>query len=1014
MAEAAFFVPEAWRCRDTGQEGTFVHLHVHSAYSLLRGVCRLEALIQRVVAEGMPGVAITDWANLYAAIRFVRLAKEAGIRPILGAQIPLVEESPQRPSRGDPPAVVLLAESEEGFRGLIRLVSLAHDGPEVGVSWEAVKAHAPGLFLLSGGAEGPVDAALARGDTERARDWLRRFVEVFGPNRAWLEVQDDGSERGRLSHYRLVSLGEEYGLLPVATADVHYIDPEDAPLARVVQALRQGDDGAPPPSPSPRWFASSAEMRARFAHLPQAVNAALEIAERCRVELPLGRVLLPSFDVPGGESPDGYLRRLCQEGLRQRVGDPIPTSYRDRLEHELSVIARMGFASYFLIVWDFIRYSRERGIATGPGRGSAAGSLVAYALGITGVDPVRHHLLFERFLNPERVSMPDIDIDFEDERRFEVIDYVAQKYGQDRVAQIITFGTMAARAAIRDAGRVTGLPPALVDRVAKLVPASLGITLDQALVEEPRLRALKDENEQVRTLLTVAKGLEGLPRHTSTHAAGVVIAPSALTDIVPVQRTPEGGLITQYDMASLEAVGLLKMDFLGLRTLSIIEHTRELAGERLGHAVEIDEEYTDPKTYELLGRGDTDGCFQLESSGVKHVLRDLQPNCFEDIVAVISLYRPGPMENISRYIDAKHGRVPVHYPHPDLEPILRDTYGIVVYQEQIMQIASRMAGFTLGQADVLRRAVGKKKREVLEQQRAAFVAGCLRQGHPRDLAEELYDLIVRFADYGFNRSHAVAYAVLSWRTAYLKAHYPAEFFASLLSAAMASADKVAQYVEEAFQRGIEVLPPSVQTSGAGFTVTEDGKIRFALGAIKHVGQAAVQAVLGARRAGPFHSFEDFLSRVDHRACHRRTVEALIRAGAFDELGENRDELLGRLERESHWGGGGAQLTFFGEESPGRRASSENEQEKIRHEKELMGLTFTGARVYIRVKRGGPDTLKQLGQVLARHPGSWRVRLVRSSRDVRELGDRWRVQPGPGLTSDVEALLGESSIVYHLT
>ncbi|MBX6396067.1 MAG: DNA polymerase III subunit alpha, partial [Alicyclobacillaceae bacterium] len=695
------------------------------------------------------------------------------------------------------------------------------------------------------------------------------------------------------------------------------ISPGDAGLARVVGAIREGrvyragDDLA---APGFQFFASAEEMRRRFAHLPGAVDTALEIADRCRVSLSLGGVHLPSFDVPAGWDADRFLRHLCEEGMRWRFGERSRPEYRERLEKELDIIARMGFSSYFLIVWDFMRFSRERGIATGPGRGSAAGSLVAYVLGITDVDPVRHGLLFERFLNPERISMPDIDIDFEYERRFEVIDYVGRRYGRDRVAQIITFGTLAARAAIRDAGRVMGLPHALVDRVAKLVPGTIGITLAQALTEQPILARMRDEDQRVRTLLDVAMGLEGLPRHTSIHAAGVVIAPSALTDYVPVQKTAEGGIVTQYDMAALEAVGLLKMDFLGLKTLSIIERTRDLAARRTGKPVKVDEEFRDPDTYALLGRGDTDGCFQLESAGVKHVLRELQPNQFEDIVAVISLYRPGPMEHIQEYIGAKHGRVPVRYPHPDLEPILRDTYGIIVYQEQIMQIASRLAGFTLGQADVLRRAVGKKKRDVLQEQRAAFVAGCVAQGYEESLAHEVYDLIVRFADYGFNRSHAVAYAVLSWRTAFLKAHYPAEFLASLLTAAMSSTDKVAQYVEDACRRGIDVLPPSVHESEGDFTVTANGDIRFALGAVKHVGQAAVQAIIEARNKGPFHSLEDFLARVDHRACHRRAVEALIRAGAFDEWGWSRRSLLEQLNRHGEWSGG-AQLALF-DEPPG--------------------------------------------------------------------------------------------------
>lgn len=1006
-----------------GQAPAFVHLHVHSAYSLLRGVCRPEDLVARAAEEGMPALALTDWGNLYAAVRFYRAAKEAGIRPLLGVQLPLLEGSGNhRAPRQDPPAIVLLAESETGYRRLLQLVSRAHDRvEEPAIPWEEAAERPEGLLLLTGGREGPVDRALAGGDPDAARRWMARFVEHFGAERVFVELQDDGSPRSAFGHYRLAALAREFGAAPVATADVHYLSPGDARLAEVVRAVRLGETlgRSPERAGEVRYFASSEEMARRFAHLPEALSRTVEVSERCRVELSLGRLLLPSFDVPPGMTAEEWLRQLCERGVEERFGVPVGRwgrEYRERLEKELDIIARMGFADYFLIVWDFMRFSHERGIATGPGRGSAAGSLVAYLLRITDVDPVRHGLLFERFLNPERVSMPDIDIDFEYERRWEVIDYVSRRYGRDRVAQIITFGTMAAKAAIRDAGRVMGLPPSLIDRVAKMIPNALGITLDQALAEQPALAQQYERDERVRTLIDAARGIEGLPRHTSTHAAGVVIAPSALTDYVPVQRAADGGVVTQYDMASLEAVGLLKMDFLGLRTLSIIERTRELASRRLGRPAVIDENFRDAETYALLSRGDTDGCFQLESAGVKQVLRELKPNQFEDLVAVISLYRPGPMEQIEEFIRAKHGQSPVHYPHEDLRPILEDTYGIIVYQEQIMQIASRMAGFTLGQADVLRRAVGKKKREVLLEQRDAFVSGCVARGYDETLAREVYDLIVRFADYGFNRSHAVAYAVLSWRTAYLKAHYPAEFLASLLTAAMTSTDKVAQYVEDACRRGIEVLPPSIQESEGEFIVTSDGAIRFALGAVKHVGVAAVQAILEAREKGPFRSLEDFLARVDHRACHRRTVEALIRAGAFDGFGQSRRWLLNRLD---HLGGAasGVQLGLFDEAAPAPAEDlPDDEGEKIRDEKELMGVTFTGARVYIRLPKGsGRRELANLRDVLARHPGTWTVRLYEPDRrQVRELDGRWRVRGSPELVREVEALLGPGSIVYHLT
>ncbi|HEU4963028.1 MAG TPA: DNA polymerase III subunit alpha, partial [Bacilli bacterium] len=758
-------------------------------------------------------------------------------------------------------------------------------------------------------------------------------------------------------------LARKLNLPLVATNDVYYLHKQDAPAQDVLACIREGrtvDEQDRPRLPSSEyWLKSGEEMNALFAHLPEAIYNAKQIADRCQVELNLNENHLPAFDLPPGFTETSYLAHLCEKGVLARYAEPTPEVW-ERLHYELDVIGKMGFAGYFLIVWDFMRFAHENGISTGPGRGSAAGSLVAYVLRITDVDPIRYNLLFQRFLNPERVSMPDIDIDFEFERRGEVIEYVTAKYGTDRVAQIVTYGTMAARAAIRDVGRVLHLPAQVIDRTAKLVPHFLGVTIEKAL-QDPEFKALYDGDFTVKKLVDTARSIEGLPRHTSIHAAGVVISKEPLTEYVPLQRGAEGGVLTQYSMEGLEDVGLLKMDFLGLRYLSLIDQTIQTVTETEGKRIDFARmDMDDPLTFRLLKRGDTDGCFQLESSFVKQLLRDLNPSNFEDIIAVVSLNRPGPMENIPTFIKAKHGEVPVRYPHPDLKPILEDTYGVIVYQEQIMQIASVMAGFSLGQADLLRRAVGKKKREVLDEQRAIFVAGALDKGYSEQLAHEVYDLIVRFADYGFNRAHAAAYAVLAYRTCYLKANHPAAYMASLLTSVMMSHHKVAQYVDDCRKMGIEVLPPDVNHSSYRFTV-EDGKVRFGLLAIKNVGVAAIQALIKARHTGgAFPDIQQFCERVDARACNKKAIESLIRSGAFDAVHANRRAMLtaleetaekGRLHQREH---DDNQMNLFGmmeENDPQAQAnktfelppvSDYPERERLELEKEHLGLYVTGS------------------------------------------------------------------------
>jgi len=891
---------------------SFVHLHVHSEYSLLDGAARIRGLVDRAAELGMKALALTDHGVMYGVIPFYKACTERGIKPIIGCEAYLTPGSRlEKGSRRDHPIhhITLLAKNAEGYRNLMRLTTIAHlEGfhYKPRIDYEALAAHADGLIVLSGCLNGEISQHLLHGRDEEAKRVALRLREIFGED-FYLEIQDHGMLEQKKVAAGLVRLSEDTGIPLVATNDVHYLRPEDAALQDVLICIGTGktieDEDRLKVVTNQHYLKSAAEMAALFPHLTEALENTVRIAERCNLELTFGRAHLPAFrPIPEGMTSAEYLRALCFEGLAARFGgterwrDPAFRAEAERrLAYELDVIERMGYSDYFLIVWDFIRFARERGIRTGPGRGSAAGSLAAYTLFITDVDPLKHKLLFERFLNPERVSMPDIDIDFDDERRDEVIAYVTAKYGEEHVAQIITFGTLAARAAVRDVGRALAVPYAEVDRAAKLIPNQPGMTLERALEASPELRALCESNPRVDHLVKTALKVEGMPRHASTHAAGVVISRDPLTDHVPLQSGGEGTALTQYPMDALEAVGLLKMDFLGLRTLSIIERTlawiRKLYGQTVDFRRVRDD---DPKTYEMLARGETTGVFQLESAGMRRVLRDLKPTVFEDLVSVLALYRPGPMEFIPQYIAGKHGRIKVTYPHPSLEPILADTYGIIVYQEQIMQIASKMAGFSLGEADLLRRAVSKKKRETLDREREHFVAGSVKQGYTEEEANAVYDMIVRFADYGFPRAHAVAYAVLAFQTAYLKAHYPIPFMASMLASVTGNQRKTAEYVDECRRMGIPVLPPDIGVSEESFTPTENA-IRFGLGAVKNVGTHAIEAIKAARAERPFESLLDLCRRVDLRVVNKRVLESLILSGACDGLPGHRAQLLAALD-----------------------------------------------------------------------------------------------------------------------
>ncbi|MFD0679563.1 MULTISPECIES: DNA polymerase III subunit alpha [unclassified Paenibacillus] len=915
----------------------FVHLHVHSEYSLLDGAARIDDLVGRAADLGMKALALTDHGVMYGAIPFYKACKQRGIKPIIGCEVYYTAGSLRdKGARKDQPIyhLILLAKNHTGYQNLMKLCSIGHlEGHHYKprIDPKHLAEYSEGLICTSSCLGSEVSQHLLHDRYEEAKLAALRYKDIFGDD-FFLELQDHGLMEQKKVMQSMLQLSEDTGIPLIATNDVHYVREPDHAVQDILICIGTGktvdDTERLRFHSSQLYLKSEEEMKRLFPHVPQAIENSRIVAERCELELEFGRSILPQFEpIPPNATAGSYLAELCRTGLEERYGnveawlESEDNSYRkqleERLQYELSVIERMGFSDYFLIVWDFIRFAHQQGIVTGPGRGSSAGSLVAYVLKITDVDPIRYQLLFERFLNPERISMPDIDIDFSDLRRDEVIDYVVDKYGRDRVAQIITFGTMAAKAAVRDVGRVLNIPYGEVDRAAKMIPSQLGMTLAEAIEANPDLKALAARQPKTAQLLEIAMKVEGMPRHASTHAAGVIISREPLTQYVPLQEGNEQTALTQYSMEHLEAIGLLKMDFLGLRTLSIIERTLQWIKEQTGESVDFHKiPMDDPATYELLSRGDTTGVFQLESAGVRRVLKDLRPSDFEDIISVVALYRPGPMDFIPRYIGCKHGELEVEYPHPLLEPILGDTYGIIVYQEQIMQIASKMAGFSLGEADLLRRAVSKKKREVLDEERAHFVKGSVSEGFSEAEANKVYDMIVRFADYGFPRAHATAYGVLAFQTAYLKAHYPVQFMAAMLTAVMGSHNKVAEYVDECRRMGIVVLPPDVNESGVVFTPAAQpglaggsaaagadaaaaqsraGAIRFGLAAIKNVGTHAIESIMQERGSGPYKSLLDLCRRVDLRVCNKRVLESLIQGGAADSLTGHRAQQLAMLE-----------------------------------------------------------------------------------------------------------------------
>lgn len=886
----------------SGKSSNFVHLHVHTEYSLLDGASRIGDLISLAKKSAMPAIAITDHGAMYGVIDFYKTCKRMDIKPIIGCEVYMAKRTRSDKTAkidDEPYHLVLLAETKEGYKNLLKLVSLGYiEGfyYKPRIDFELLSRHSKGLIGLSGCLAGQIPSLISGGDVKAATDVAATLRDILGRENFFLEFQDHGLPEQHSVNEALLKIARELDLGIVATNDSHYNERKDAEAHDILLCIQTGKtirDEKRLRFPNDEFYLKSGEeMEAIFSGLPEAILNTLLIAERCNVELEFGSVHLPDYELPEGYDANDFLRELCYQRFRRRFPEGSEQAL-GRLEYELDVIEKMGYAGYFLIVWDFIEYAKQKGIPVGPGRGSAAGSLVAYVLGITDVDPLKYGLLFERFLNPERVTMPDMDIDFCFERRQEVIDYVIQKYGQQCVAQIITFGTMAARAAIRDVGRALSMPYSQVDRIAKMVPFQQGMTLERALEVAPDLHQIYEMDSQVRRLIDLAKSVEGLPRHASVHAAGVVISGKPLWDYVPLQRMSDGTVVTQFTMEGLEELGLLKMDFLGLRTLTVLHDTLAIIGQTRGVEVRLDEvPFDDPNTYRLLGEGETLGIFQLESGWVRETLRELKPSRFEDLIALVALCRPGPMENIPAFIENKRGSP--RYPHPMLEPILRETYGVIVYQEQVMQAVSAVAGFSLGQADILRRGMGKKKPELIAAMKEDFMTGAQRNGIPAETAEEIFQLIDRFAGYGFNKSHAAAYALIAYRASYLKANYPKEYMAALLTSVTNSTDKVGLYVEECRRMNIEVLPPDINESFEKFTVVEAG-IRFGIAGVKNVGHGAIASIIEARKSGPFRSLRDVCERVDTRLLNKRALESLIKAGAFDSLGVRRSQLLSVLD-----------------------------------------------------------------------------------------------------------------------
>ena len=1006
---------------------SFAHLHVHTEYSLLDGSNKIKECIARVKELGMDSVAITDHGVMYGVIDFYRAAKAAGIRPILGCEVYVAPGSRfDKETGGDREEryyhLVLLAENDLGYHNLMKIVSRGftegyYYRPRV--DREILEQYHEGIIALSACLAGEVQRNILRGMYEEGKAAALRYQKIFGEGNFFLELQDHGIPEQKLVNQGLVRMAKETGIELVATNDVHYTYAEDEKPHDILLCIQTGkkieDEDRMRYEGGQYYIKSEEEMRELFPYAPQALENTERIARRCNVEIEFGVTKLPKFDVPEGYTSWEYLNKLCREGFERRYPD-AGEDLRERLEYELSTIHSMGYVDYFLIVWDFIRYARDHGIMVGPGRGSAAGSIVAYCLEITSIDPIKYQLLFERFLNPERVSMPDIDVDFCFERRQEVIDYVVRKYGSDRVVQIVTFGTLAARGVIRDVGRVMDLPYAFVDSIAKMVPQELNITLERALKMSQELKKSYEEDPQVRELIDMSMRLEGLPRHTSMHAAGVVISQKAIDEYVPLSLGSDGSVTTQFTMTTLEELGLLKMDFLGLRTLTVIQDAARLAEKSAGHPIDINQiDYNDKAVLDSIGTGRTDGVFQLESAGMKSFMKELKPQSLEDIIAGISLYRPGPMDFIPKYIKGKNNVDSITYDCPQLKPILEPTYGCIVYQEQVMQIVRDLGGYTLGRSDLVRRAMSKKKGDVMQKERQNFVygnpeegvPGCVSNGIDEKTANKIYDEMIDFAKYAFNKSHAAAYAVVAYQTAWLKYYYPVEFMAALMTSGIDNPGNVAEYIYTCRQMGIGILPPDINEGVGNFSV-DGGNIRYGLAAIKSIGRPVIESLIREReRGGKFRSLKDFIERMSGKEVNKRTIEHFIKSGAFDSLGGTRKQfmvvyiqLMDQVNQERKYSMTG-QMSLFdlvGEEEKAEFDTQmpdvgEYEKEtRLSFEKEVLGVYLSG-------------------HPMEEYEERWRKGITRTTLDFQLDEETGRTRVHDGVKETVGGIIAGKTIKY---
>lgn len=954
------------------QHSDFVHLHVHTQYSLLDGACKIRSMLNLARNLRSPALAITDHGNLFGVIEFYQQCLANGVKPIIGCEVYVAaasrfDKSTQKVQENSY-HLILLARDEQGYKNLMKLVSIGYlEGfyyrPRI--DKEVLRKYSNGLIGLSSCLHGEIPQLILSDQRKKAENIAGQFCEIFGKENFYLELQDNKIKEQEIVNRECLELHRRLSIPVVATNDVHYLNKSDAAFHDVLLCIQTQTVLSNPNrlrfTTDEFYFKSAHQMRQLFQDIPEALSNTLAIAEKCNVELDFDKTYLPRYKPPEGKTRVEFLRQLCFDGLKKRYKDKIDKNVIERLNHELEIIKNLGYTSYFLIAWDFIHYAKEKGIPHGPGRGSAAGSIVSYVLGITDIDPLKYGLIFERFLNPERVSLPDIDIDFCYERRADVINYVTEKYGKQNVAQIITFGTMGAKAVVRDVGRVMGMPYAEVDRIAKLIPNDLNITLTAALQAEPELKNLYKNNQQIKQLLDTSLALEGLTRHASTHAAGVVISEGELTDYIPLFKTSDGQVTTGVAMDSLEKIGLLKMDFLGLRTLTVIDETIKIIKRMKAQELDIENiSLEDKKTYQLLSQAKTLGVFQLESKGMRDLLKKLKPEKFEDLVAILAIYRPGPIGSgmVDDFIKRKHGQVPITYDDERLKPILEETYGIIIFQEQVMRIASELAGFSLSQADILRRAMSKKDSEVMEEQRKYFVDGCIKNKINKRVANKIFNLIEYFAGYGFNKSHSAAYALISYRTAYLKANFPVEFMTALLTSEKDNTDKLVTYINEANKMGIEILSPDVNESFAKFTMVSERSIRFGLSAVKNVGQGAIDSIIAARnKYGRFNSLYEFCEYTDSRLVNRKVIESLIKCGAFDSLGLFRSQLIAILDKAIELAAGfqkdrlNGQLSFFDRAHKIQTFKKDlykipdipewPENQLLAYEKQMLGFYITG-------------------------------------------------------------------------